>query len=282
MAQQVALAEHPTSGGGGGGPCPEGMRRNSQGVCVKMAEHHHDDVNDDRLAVHPDDEEKLADHPDDELKLQDGKFIIEDRVDHFIFETINLTGKELTRTNVGRGVTAIGLSSTARVGAFKFEKSAWQFAEVHAWLTERGFQPSDIQSAKFEMEPNLHIVMLETKHDTEIKQVALAKDEKGAELVVIEAVAVTPGLHDGFQISRAVLERAVTNKKYENVRIVINHKFDQPSSVVGFGTNVKMEKDDPGPIVRASIFDPVAKRAVKDGILHSVSSNFLLFTRPHT
>jgi len=250
------LSDH--GSGGGPAPCPEGQRR-KDGECVPMEDD--DDETESKNTM-------LARR----ITETEGEliFTVSDGADmnHFV-------------DFLEEGVSMTGSQESRHIRSFIFDKPQFDFASARAWLLDFGFfesEISDIQEMTAENQISLmleegtsyvyleniaHSTQTHTLQDVEIK---------GRQMLALKAVAITAGEWKGISFTEEVLHEAVA--LYENVRIVQNHRFNEPASVMGFGVE---QKATPGGVeVTAVIFDQGSMDKIKDGSFHAVSSNFLL------
>jgi hypothetical protein len=96
---------------------------------------------------------------------------------------------------------------------------------------------------------------------------------QGVKMMAIKAIPITPGTHNGFSFSAEVLRDAPT---FKGVRLVANHKFEEPAHVLGQVLEDQRSLDQM--LVTALVMDPDAADRIRRKKFHSVSSHFLVQT----
>jgi len=103
------------------------------------------------------------------------------------------------------------------------------------------------------------------------------QEEVGEEVVVFQAIPITPGQHREFIFTEAVLEEAVPLMN-EGMNVVVHHTFNEPRDVVG--RILKAEKTTDGLLVTGVVWEPSAMERVQSGHFHSVSLHSLVRVHP--
>ncbi len=231
------------------------------------------------------DAEAIADFPDSDqrfafcnsqasLKMESEtqvqlRHIAEDE-DAFVYNLDNEVSHRRSQSTIDEGVIIERESHDAFIATIIFQKPTHTFESARQWLIDNfGITPDEDQNVAFEDDTNLVLLEMDP---TEAKFENTAFE--GNVAVQFSAVAIFEGEHKGLTFTEQVIHDAVDAGLYHKVRVVMNHRFEEPSNVMGFGTSNR--KIPGGAEVTGIIFDDNAMAQTLDGTLHSVSSNFFI------
>ncbi len=205
-----------------------------------------------------------------------------DKGANWVFQIDDMESKSQFRSNMDQGVDFISFGQFSQLGAIVFSKREFkEFKQVRQWLLNFGFRPTNEQPAELaqlELESNSRIYV-PTIQMGPLTVGAFKGQEKT--WLVMEAKPLTPGTHKKFEFTSEVIRKAAP--LYEGANMVLHHKFEEPADVVGRILTVEETGNEDAPVeVTAVIFNDDTAKQVRNGELHSVSSNIILIANEET
>jgi hypothetical protein len=218
-------------------------------------------------------EEDIQLAEEEKKEKKDSRLRIQETDEAYFFLIDDSTGFGQHQSKIGEGITLFFMNEGRYVTAFQFARPEFSFEDVHKWLTDEGFDPSDQQEAQFEERKEKLVFLENVGVEKSLKFLDnLEMDDDGNEWLRAECLAITPGTWKGFTFSNEVIHSAV--KEFEEVNVCEHHSFNEPGDVKG--RVLSAEAVDDGVKSSMIVFDQDSIRKIKSEFFHSVSSNFLL------
>jgi len=241
------------------------------------------------MSAHPvDDEEKkkkkkveLEHRPghrkkDNKRQPYEHRFRIMQQPEFFGFQTVSTEVKNLTKQEIGNGITALKGEKSEIIGGFQFDRAIWTFDQVRQFLLDRGYEPNELEEAQFQETDEIeHVMFSHQMAHIEVK--SSDTDDKGTTLMKASGFAMTVGEpRPGFRFTEQLLRASL--QEWNEVPIAMFHKFTDPRDIVGFGTNQRFDTidDRSGVIVDFTLFKKKAMDMITSGDVHAMSTNFML------